>query len=164
MSAGVVAAIAMTAAASAAAVTDVRTRRIPNVLTASLAVIALALHATGGLAAFADAFIIMLLVLLVGTLPFWLGWFGGGDVKLLAACGAAVGSQGVAPLLFDVLLAGGVLALIEAARRRRVGMLFRSTASVVMGTGPTLGLHVPYGLAIAAGTIVYTGSIVFHSH
>ncbi len=153
----------MTVAASAAAVTDVRTRRIPNVLTASLAVVALALHALGGLATLTDAVVIMLLVLLVGTLPFILGWFGGGDIKLIAACGAVVGSHGIAALLFDVLIAGGVLAFIEAARRRRVVTLLRSTASVAIGAGPTLGLHVPYGVAIAAGTVVYTASIAITS-
>lgn len=158
MTDGPVALIVMVAAASAAAVMDLRTRRIPNALTGALAVTALALHAFGGIREVGDAAMTMILVLLFGTVAFTLRWFGGGDVKLLAGCAAIVGSHGVVLLVLDVFLAGGVLVLIEIVRRRKLRAFVSSTAGVVAGLAPVSQTSVPYGVAIAAGCVVYTVS------
>ena len=77
------------------------------------------------------------LVLVVGTLPFSLGWIGGGDVKLVAACACALEWTQVVPLLIYTALAGGLLALVLFALRR-LGKL----------SGP---VEMPYAVAIAAG-------------
>jgi len=79
------------------------------------------------------------LVLVVGTLPFSLGWIGGGDVKLVAACACALEWTQVVPLLLYTALAGGLLALVLFALRR-------------MGrfSGPA---EMPYAVAIAAGVL-----------
>jgi len=77
---------------TAAAVTDYRTRKIPNWLTVPMAVVGLAYHsfAPGGfgpllaLAGFGVGFILLLL-------PWLLGGGGMGDVKLLAALGTWLG-------------------------------------------------------------------------
>src|SRR5688572_2362189 len=77
-----------------ACVTDVRSRRIPNVLTFGAAAAALLFHlfvaGTGGLQTAVGGW-------LVGTvlfLPFFaLGGMGAGDVKLLAALGAWLGPR-----------------------------------------------------------------------
>jgi len=50
---------------------------------------------------------------------FYLGRLGGGDVKLLAAIGAAVGPWALLSILAWMAFAGGVLALIAAARGKR---------------------------------------------
>ena len=50
---------------------------------------------------------------------FYLGGLGGGDVKLLAAIGAAVGPWALLSILAWMALAGGILALIAAARGKR---------------------------------------------
>ena len=50
---------------------------------------------------------------------FCLGGLGGGDVKLLAAIGAAVGPWTLLSILAWMAVAGGVLALIAAARGKR---------------------------------------------
>lgn len=55
----------------------------------------------------------------LGLILFCLGGLGGGDVKLLAALGAAVGLQSLWSLLFYVALAGGVLAVIAKLRKQR---------------------------------------------
>jgi prepilin peptidase CpaA len=50
---------------------------------------------------------------------FYLDGLGGGDVKLLAAIGAAVGPWTLLAILAWMAVAGGVLALITAARGKR---------------------------------------------
>jgi prepilin peptidase CpaA len=54
--------------------------------------------------------------LLVGAIGFRLRSLGGGDVKLLAGLGAAIGFSAVWTLLFWTALAGGILGLIAKAR------------------------------------------------
>lgn len=55
----------------------------------------------------------------LGAIVFYLGGLGGGDVKLMAACGACVGPLGLLYLLFWMAVAGGALALIAAARGKQ---------------------------------------------
>lgn len=89
-------------------------------------------------------------VLAAGTPLFAAGKLGGGDVKLFAAAGLWFDLLGAAGLLLAVALSGGVLALLillarmpnwsEGARRR----------VVVLRPGG----GIPYGVAIAAGTLI----------
>jgi len=54
------------------------------------------------------------------TLPFYaLGGFGGGDLKLIAAIGAALGPLALLSVLFWVAISGGVLAIVAMLRGRR---------------------------------------------
>jgi len=55
----------------------------------------------------------------VGAVLFWLGGFGGGDAKLLAAVGAALGPRPFLAFLFCAAIAGGILAAIALARGKR---------------------------------------------
>jgi len=55
----------------------------------------------------------------VGAFLFWLGGFGGGDAKLLAAVGATLGPREFPTFLFYVAIAGGLLAAIALLRGRR---------------------------------------------
>ena len=82
-----------------AVATDLRFRRIPNALTAALAIAALGLHAASGLAAFGIALATLVAVLFIGLVAFSFGWLGGGDVKLLAAGAAALGFPDAVPFL-----------------------------------------------------------------
>ena len=159
MTNGPVALLVMVAATGVAAIMDLRSNRIPNALTGALAVSALALHAFGGLRELGDGAITMMVVFLAGTVAFSLRWFGGGDVKLLAGCAAIVGSRGIAPLVLDVFVAGGVLVLIDAARRHSLRAFLSSTVRVAAGLAPIAQSGVPYGVAIAAGCLVYTVSL-----
>jgi len=54
-----------------------------------------------------------------GVVLFSVGAFGGGDVKLLAALGAALGARELVPLLFYVAIAGALLAGVAVARGKR---------------------------------------------
>ena len=55
----------------------------------------------------------------IGFVLFWLGGFGGGDVKLLSALGAVLGFKGELGVLFYVAILGGVLALVARMRREK---------------------------------------------
>jgi prepilin peptidase CpaA len=115
---------------------DISTREVPDwvalaLLSWAILATALAWHTTTWWSLAAG----LLLGALVGGLFFYLGGLGGADVKLVAALGALAGPLGLVSLLFWTALAGGVLALVAAARRERAFA------------------YVP---AIAAGWLIYT--------
>jgi prepilin peptidase CpaA len=150
-----------------AAAADVRTRRIPNALTGTLAALAIAASVAGGLSGIFSTLLVMLAAFGLGTFAFHLGWFGGGDVKLLAACCGFAGFPGSVELLLLTLIAGGMVAIVSAARQRRLRSVllgaYRITTGIAAEKGQTA--TVPYAVAIAAGACVYalsTTSSLFH--
>ncbi len=146
-------------ACAIAVATDVATRRIPNLLTAALAVAALALHATMGWSSFILAIGMLAGVTLLGFVAFSCGWLGGGDVKLLAAGAAALGFPDAVPFLIYTAIAGGVLALVVAIAMGRLSSVFASVSLVLRplaykGTvvvAPKAPITLPYAVAIASG-------------
>lgn len=144
------------AVTSIAAATDVRARRIPNLLTALAAVAALALHAPDGPIAIGLTLAAMAIAFLAGSAAFSAGWLGGGDVKLIAACCGLVGFGGASWLVLDILVCGAALVLVSAVARGRLGAVVRSTAAIAAYRAQPVGGHtVPYAVAIAAGSIAY---------
>ena len=101
----------------AATVVDIRTRRIPNELTAAMAGIGVGLSAAGvsGISVWASmlGFVIGLALMMPGHV---LGATGAGDVKLMAAVGAIVGPALVVTAFLFTAVAGGVLAVVVAAQ------------------------------------------------
>ena len=103
-----------------ALVCDLRSREVPDwiplliVAWACLAT-ALGLHKVSWIGLIAGA----LVGLGLSAAVFFLGGLGGGNVKLLAAIGAAVGPWALLSILAWMALAGGILALIAAARGKR---------------------------------------------
>jgi len=105
---------------------------------------------------------------LVGFAPFLLlytvGGVGGGDVKLLAAIGAAKGPTFVAYTMLYSLFAGALAGLVVAGVRgelrpilRRVG--YTILHSVTPGMGPTSHLD-PKGPRISFGPAVLVGTLL----
>ena len=151
--------------ASIAAITDLRTRRIPNWLTASGLCIGLignlvvgALHdgapglLTGAQMSLLGAAIgFALLFPLYVVRPAGLGHaMGAGDVKLLAAVGAIVGPYAVVSVAVYGLMVGALQSASILLRRGRFGILLHQT--VVMHGLPMLsGAKAPYAVALAAG-------------
>jgi prepilin peptidase CpaA len=144
----------------AAAAIDVRTRRIPNVLTGAAAIAALAVNLPAGPTAVLVSAAAMIAAFLAGSLAFSAGWFGGGDVKLIAACCGFAGFPGALSLVLLILIAGAVLALAIATARGRLVALVRSTAAVAAHGAPVETNALPYGVAIAAGAAAYAVSTV----
>jgi prepilin peptidase CpaA len=105
----------------AAAIIDLRTRRIPNLLTASLAAIGIGIAAAGlgrvGIGAAILGCVLGLAFMLPGHI---FGATGAGDVKLLAAAGALLGPADTLYAFLYTAVAGGALALLVALSRRRL--------------------------------------------
>jgi prepilin peptidase CpaA len=163
--AGGLAGVAYTLLLAGACISDLRTRRIPNLITLALIVggvgygfatkapsAALA-HVLGGGAAG-----------LLVWLPFWLGRvLGAGDVKLAAAAGTWLGLPGVVEASLLAAVVGGVLALWALSRhgglavgmaRFSAWMLASRAAREIAPELTPKERRVPYGLAIAAGSAV----------
>ncbi len=152
------AAIVLIVVTCAAAAFDVRTRRIPNALTGAAAVAALAIHLPAGAPAVLLSLTALIAAFLVGSVAFSAGWFGGGDVKLVAVCCGLAGFPGAFSLVLYVLVAGAILAVVTALARGRLVALVRSTASVAVHGAPTEAAALPYAVAIAGGSIAYVAS------
>lgn len=151
----------MIAFAIACAAVDVRTRRIPNMLTIGGALAGLAVHTiAGGKTGLELSFFGLALngfVFLLLALP---GGMGAGDVKMAAAVGALLTFPWCLYGLAYAALAGGLLAVGMALYHRRLGEALRNIARAPLrilrkeASAPTSGaLFVPYGVAIAAGAI-----------
>jgi prepilin peptidase CpaA len=146
-----------------ATIVDVRSRRIPNALTATMAGIGVGLASTGlsgiSLAASMGGFVAGLALMLPGHA---LGATGAGDVKLMAAVGAIVGFHMAVTAFLFTAIAGGVLAIVVALRRRRLsatlagtGRLIAAPADVrreIRSAAPVS--RFAYGPAIAIGSVL----------
>lgn len=116
-----------------ACITDVRTRRIPNVLTFGAALAGLIFHLATGSVAGLEQSIAGWFVGLLLFLPFFLlGGMGGGDVKLLAALGAWVGFQDVFWLAIYASIAGGVIGIGVALTTNYLGTAFRNIRTMLV--------------------------------
>ncbi len=149
---------------SAAAAVDAWRRKIPNAITLGGAFLGLALWARhDGMAGIETG----LLGWVVGAaifLPFYLlKGMGAGDIKLMGAVGTCLGTQHVLWAGITVALTGGVISAWAAASQRRLGAAMRDSLLILIGrrpaarVGSTAAPHqvIPYGLAIAAGTLFY---------
>ena len=142
---------------SIAAVNDLATRRIPNrLLLAGLAGALLlnALSAEPG-AALLSALGGMLLGLAI-FLPFYLvRGMAAGDVKMMAVVGFFTGPTEAFQIAIFTWCAGGVMALLLILLRSRLRLAFVNVGHLLSGKAlPQSAGAMPYGVAIALGTIV----------
>lgn len=104
---------------AAAAVVDLRSREIPDWIPVSL----LAWGVFRAAAGWSHGWVALVMGFAAGTVLalglFRFAGFGGGDVKLVAALGAASGWPEYLHLLYYTALAGGLMALAAALRGRR---------------------------------------------
>jgi len=155
-----------------AAIWDVSSRRIPNLL--PLIIAALYFIDAGLTAEWAEMPWHLLCgvgVLVVGIGIFALGWLGGGDVKLLAALALWAGPNHLLLLLLMTCLAGGALAIIYVVPvilsrnpiiSNVIDWFFVSVLkkpAPLMQVSKAMGLQLPYGVAIAAA-----GFVVFYQY
>lgn len=134
---------------------DIRTRRIPNVVSLAVALLWVLFAVAGGQGAdWWAGLAVGAAIFAVGLGAFACGWFGGGDVKLMAAIGLWAGSAYVLDFILITGLVGGVLALITLAARK-IAIPYVTTnalfAAPQTGAGAAQSDGLPYGLAIAGG-------------
>lgn len=132
-----------------AAVSDVRSRRIPNLCVAALIVLFLPWAVTGGWPGALSALVAALVSLAVTFALYALGLIGAGDSKLFAACALFSGMALLPFFVVATALAGGLVALAAIASRPQRAMVMLS----MRGKGD-FGRGIPYGLAIAVGAAV----------
>jgi prepilin peptidase CpaA len=161
-------ALAALAIAGLACATDLRSARIPNLLTFSALALGLLFHSLAPSGSGVQAALVGLLAGLLVFFPFFaLGAMGAGDVKLMAALGAWLGWEPAIYVALYGAVAGGVLAVVLAMWRGYLRTAMRNILALVrywlvVGLKPlpelTLeagtGLRLPYALPITVGLVV----------
>lgn len=179
----------------AAAFFDVKEKRIPNFLTFPVMLIGLILNIImNGLNGIMFSFFGFIVGLAIFFIPFVLGLMGAGDVKLMAAIGALMGWRfTVLSILFSAI-AGIIVVFVYLIYKKKLFSYFRKYFIFIVETilnyiyfsdknivGNKLKefaysneieskknekLYVPYGLAIALGTLfvlsgIFKGYLLF---
>ena len=142
---------------------DIAFRTVPNWMSATLLTLGLGIRALDG--GLLPGLLACVLILLGAGFCWRRGWLGGGDVKLLAACGVLVPPALSGVMLLDVALAGGLLAVLylvlgqvltapgtDCPPGRLRGVLWEERHRIHSRS------PVPYASAIAAGALL----VLFH--
>jgi prepilin peptidase CpaA len=158
-------------AVSVSLVTDLRSRKILNVITYPALLAGPIIHGLvwGWSTRMGQGLEWSLIGLVVGGLPFLVfnavnsSAFGMGDVKLMAAVGGLMGFPFIIEDLLYVALVGGVVALVALLWKgrllRTLGRLVRrrrpaeAEGEAAEAPEPAASIYVPYGVAIAFGTL-----------
>ncbi len=154
--------------ALAASLHDLRSRRIPNLLTGPAILFGLLLHLyLGGPAQLGLSALAGLIAGGIFLLFFVAGGMGAGDVKLMAAVGCLAGTAYIKDVLLATALVGGIMGVALALYRGRlrqtianVILLVQHHNSVGLTAHPDLNvtndatLRLPYALPIAAGCLL----------
>lgn len=133
-----------------AAVKDWRTRRLPNTLNLVVLLCGLGLAYQRAIPPHLPASLAGAAVGLALLFPaFALGALGGGDVKLLAAVGAWTGPVGVLVVLLLTTVAGGAVALLQAAQTGKLRALVQNSG--------LLAVNLVHARSVGADHIRQTG-------
>jgi prepilin peptidase CpaA len=153
---------ALAAGLLAASLLDLRSGRVPNLLTIPLIVLGIAL-ASSAAEALTRA-VIVLAALAVGYVFYAIGIVGGGDVKLVAAIGALKGGTFLVSTLIAASLVGLVVAVISLAHHRALIPFFSRLCTAALDvmrygfpTRPVIGEEhhrIPYALVLAGGALL----------
>lgn len=153
---------ALAAGLLTAALLDLRSGRVPNMLTMPLIVLGIALTSSAAEALTRVA--IVAAVVIVGYVAFAAGILGGGDVKLVAVIAALRGGTFLVSALVGAVFVGLVVAVIVLAVRRGlvpfIGRLAVAALDIIrfgFPTGPVIGEEphrIPYAVVLAGGTFL----------
>lgn len=144
--------------------TDVKNRKILNVVTFPTMLAGLLWHSvTNGF----DGFTFSILGIIAGFallfIPYALGGMAAGDVKLLMAVGALQGAIFTFYSFLYIALFGGIIAFFLLIRKKELGStLKRIFFFAKLGSLDGVSKHeyhkaFPYGVAIFLGTVCYAG-------
>lgn len=154
----------------AAALADIKSRRIPNKLVFPGAVAAILYHAISPYGIGFASSMAGLAAGLLALLPLYMiRAMGAGDVKLMAMVGAYLGPMSAIGAVVTTLIVGGALAVAAAVRNRSAqrmlnnvrAMMTHALVGAATGTPVRADINaisagkLPYGIAIAMGTSVH---------
>ncbi|MEH7112644.1 prepilin peptidase [Neobacillus niacini] len=146
-------------------ITDIKNRKILNIVTTPSVLFALFYYTTTlGLEGFVfsiKGFGVGLGLLLI---PYMLGGMGAGDVKLMAAIGALMGTSFVFYCFLYTALIGGLIALMIILKQKGLVITIKTffykivffqsnVGSIVLKKENQTGISFPYGVAIVLGTL-----------
>ncbi|MBS4213278.1 MULTISPECIES: A24 family peptidase [Neobacillus] len=146
-------------------ITDLKSRKILNIVTVPTIIFgfvySIIISGFNGLLFSGKGFLVGLSLLLI---PFILGGMGAGDVKLMAAIGALMGTEFVFYSFIYTALIGGVIGLLLIIKNKGFIPLLKSTLFNLVFLRSNLGeiiisqdkkgrISFPYGVAIALGTL-----------
>lgn len=164
--------VALVAVMTTAALTDLKSRRIPNRLVVAGLVLGLAARLLSGWSALVDGLVAAALALLFGMLLFSAGAMGAGDGKLMAVIGAFLGLEQGLLALGAGAVAGAILSVLLAVRRgvmipvllrtRDLGLWMatfgRRGERARLGEAGTVSF--PFGVALAIGTLAVWFNVI----
>lgn len=157
--------------AAIGALYDVKSRRVPNLLTLPAIAFGLILHfILGGWWQLTNAAAAGMICGIIFLIFYLAGGMGAGDVKLITAVGCIAGLSSVGYLLVLTSFAGGIMAIALALYRRQLKQTVLNIGALA-GHHGTMGLtphpefnvgnvrtlRLPYALAIAAGSALSLG-------
>lgn len=150
-----------------AAIFDVRSRRIPNLLTGPTLLLALLAHIIfGGWSGLGSALLAGGIGFAATLVFFLMGGMGAGDVKLMAAAGSLLGLSSLAPAMLATALFGalsGIALALYRGRLREVAVNavelvgHHRTAGLVphpeINVRSQTGMRIPFAVPIALGCL-----------
>lgn len=146
-------------------ITDIKSRKILNLVTLPTIILACVYHMfSSGIEGFlfsGKGFLVGFALLII---PYLLGGMGAGDVKLMAAIGALMGTSFVFYSFIYTALIGGVIALLFIIKANgfknfiksfffNVVFFKSSVGSLIITKNEKGSITFPYGVAIALGTV-----------
>jgi prepilin peptidase CpaA len=151
------------------AASDVRSNKIPNIVTIPFAIAAVAFHTfSNGLDGFLFSTAGMATGIVLLGILYIMGGMGAGDVKLMGAVGSFLGAKATLGAFLFIALAGGIYSLVLILIHHDVFKGFFSEKLLALSSMAMLRQYVPiqtessgqkprlkYGVAIAFGTITY---------
>jgi prepilin peptidase CpaA len=152
-----------------AALGDIRSYRIPNRLNIAIAALSLPywliniiIHPTLIGSALWPQLLLMTATFVILLTMMVLNLIGGGDAKLLFALSFWLTPNHYLAMITNTAIAGGLLCLVILLRQR-----FQSAASKTGMNGEivdsNLKQRIPYGVAIAAGSLVPVSQLIFNA-
>lgn len=151
------------------ATTDIRQRRIPNLLTYPTILLAFLIHCNiDGWSGFLFSAGGLTFGFAVFLIPYLMGGMGAGDVKLMSAVGAVLGPKHTIVCLLFVAICGGIMALGFMVYRRNIkdtllktflGFFYfgihGDTSLLRIDSNKITYEGIPYGVAIAGGVFLF---------
>lgn len=156
--------VLLSVALAVSVVTDIVSRRIPDLVTLPTAALALGLRAWKQPLGDLDQGVLSGLIGLGGAVVLFgvlalRGVFGWGDVKLVAAVGAVFGYPLIMGALLFISLVGALQAIVTLIWQgavwdtlRAVGVKWGQRLKLSKQGAPAPSRHIPYGVAIALGS------------
>ena len=159
---------------------DLRSRRIPNILTGGSVVFGLLLHlALGGTIALGFSALAGLSAAALLLVMYLAGGMGAGDVKLMAGVGCLAGCSSLRSILIETFLIGAIVgialalyhrrlrytvgnALLLMCNQRRIQLSADNPDEPAGGeAGRVQSLSIPYAVPIAAGCLMSLGTLIW---